>query len=245
MLPSDGFSEKPISAQLYWLLFSVPLFSLVYTLYEIAKGQFGRSIVFDGVSRTIFKASRKLANFLDVEKIDIREIETNQGKGEVYQLSICLKTAPTLVVATSDDYDTIAGVATDLSNVLNLKITKSSNKNDSTILDWNGPPAEPKIKLPYSPNSLSQVLRWGLHSNHSHYTHQDIAEWCDNFYCEYLDTEVPPEIERLMPVLAEIREQWDKLLEMQSLSAGGNAIQPKHLDFPAQRLNYWLLQIKV
>jgi hypothetical protein len=245
VLPSDGVSSKPLSNPLYWILFSVPLFSFVYTLYDLANGFRERSIVFDGVSRTITKGARTLAHFADVDAIHIKEITTQDDVVAEYQLSVCLKTIPSLVIAISDDYYAIAGVASDISNLLHVNVTKTDKQKNLSILGWAGSPTETKIKLPYTPNSLTQVLQWGLHPSRSGYTHQDIVEWCDNFYCDYIDNDAQPDIERLIPVLMEIREQWDSLVARQPNSTGANAISLKNLSIPPQRFRDWLRQIKL
>jgi hypothetical protein len=88
VLPSDGVSSKPLSNPLYWILFSVPLFSFVYTLYDLANGFRERSIVFDGVSRIITKGARTLAHFADVDAIHIKEITTQDDVVAEYHPSL-------------------------------------------------------------------------------------------------------------------------------------------------------------
>ncbi len=46
----------------------------------------------------------------------------------------------------------------------------------------------------------------------SPYSHKQIAEWCDRYWCEYLDIDAAPEVKRLLPVLADVDVQWDLYL---------------------------------
>ena len=64
------------------------------------------------------------------------------------------------------------------------------------------------IALPFSPDSVRQVLQWGLASD-APYTHEDIATWCERFWSKYMDRDAPHEIERVLPFLAEVDAQWD------------------------------------
>jgi hypothetical protein len=66
--------------------------------------------------------------------------------------------------------------------------------------------------MPFTPASALQMLSWGANPESSPYTHKQIAEWCDRFWCMYLDVDAPPEIERLLPVLTDVERQWDLLL---------------------------------
>jgi hypothetical protein len=68
------------------------------------------------------------------------------------------------------------------------------------------------VDLPYTPESVLAVLRWGAIPGSSPYTHREIADWCDQFWCKFMDVDSPAEIERLMPILADIDVQWDLFL---------------------------------
>lgn len=46
----------------------------------------------------------------------------------------------------------------------------------------------------------------------SPYSHKQIAEWCDQFWCLYLDEDAPPDIEPLLPILTSVETQWDLYL---------------------------------
>jgi hypothetical protein len=66
--------------------------------------------------------------------------------------------------------------------------------------------------LPFNRASALQMLEWGANPQSSPYTHKQIAEWCDRFWCEYLEVDAPPEIEHLLPVLTDVDTQWDLYL---------------------------------
>lgn len=46
----------------------------------------------------------------------------------------------------------------------------------------------------------------------SPYSHKQIAEWCDKFWCQYLDIDAPVEVEAILPFLTDVETQWDLYL---------------------------------
>lgn len=64
------------------------------------------------------------------------------------------------------------------------------------------------IAQPFAPDSVRQVLQWGLASD-APYSHEDIAAWCERFWSKYLDEAAPHEIERVLPILADVDAQRD------------------------------------
>ena len=108
---------------------------------------------------------------------------------------------------------------------------------------WSEPATE-RLALPFVPESVVQVLRMGAAPETSPYCHQDIAHWCERFWNQFADVDAPPEIERLLPVLADVECQWDLFLANTfSLS------ELQKLDFTAVRLptewfNGWLQQVE-
>lgn len=66
--------------------------------------------------------------------------------------------------------------------------------------------------MPFTPESAIQMLEWGANPEQSPYSHRQIAEWCDRFWCQYLDINAPEEIERLLPILTDVETQWDLFL---------------------------------
>jgi hypothetical protein len=57
-----------------------------------------------------------------------------------------------------------------------------------------------------------RLLRHGAAPEGSPFTHKQIAEWCDRFWCQYLDSDAPADIEPLLPLLTEVETQWDLYL---------------------------------
>ena len=66
--------------------------------------------------------------------------------------------------------------------------------------------------MPFTREAARKILRWGAEPITSPYSHKQIAEWCDRFWCRYLDIEAEPEIESLLPVLTDVETQWDLYL---------------------------------
>ena len=56
------------------------------------------------------------------------------------------------------------------------------------------------------------MLIWGANPESSPYSHKQIAEWCDRFWCQYLERDAEPEVERLLPILTDVETQWDLYL---------------------------------
>ena len=73
-------------------------------------------------------------------------------------------------------------------------------------------PASKSIPLPFTPEAAIQVLAWGARPEAAPYSHMQIAEWCDRFWCQYMDIDAPASIERLLPILADVDAQWDLFL---------------------------------
>ena len=69
----------------------------------------------------------------------------------------------------------------------------------------NAPPEA--ITLPFTPDSVRQVLQWGLASDAPH-THEDIVRWCERFWSK----DASHEIERKLSILADVVAQWDLFL---------------------------------
>lgn len=242
--PSE-LSAPLLSGPFLWLLYLGPASALLDLWKNIRIIRQGEEIVFDSATQTISKARQILATFLDVESIDIKEfINTDtEGAASDYQLSLIFKNRSSITIAGGTNYYDLAEIAVDVSNFLGIKVTRCSNENWK-ILDWNNEATEVKINLSYAPSTFAQVLRWGLDPAKSPYTHQDIVHWCDNFYCEYLDVEVPPDIKRILPILTEIREQWDMLLDSPIPLTETRAISPSNVHLPAERVHEWLRRVE-
>ena len=66
-----------------------------------------------------------------------------------------------------------------------------------------------EIQLDFTPENVRKVLTWGANPKESPHGYQAIANWCERFWNKYCDNDAPKEIERLMPVLADVEAQWD------------------------------------
>jgi hypothetical protein len=65
----------------------------------------------------------------------------------------------------------------------------------------------PAIDLPFTTDAVVLVLSYGASQECSPYSQVQIAEWCDRFWCHYLDVIAAPAIEAVLPILAEVDEQ--------------------------------------
>ena len=68
------------------------------------------------------------------------------------------------------------------------------------------------INLDFTKENTVKLLLLGEKPDESPYCHKQIAEWCERFWNKYSDVDAPEEIEKLMPVLADIETQWDLYL---------------------------------
>ncbi|RMA63352.1 hypothetical protein C8C96_4439 [Acidovorax sp. 100] len=91
-----------------------------------------------------------------------------------------------------------------------------------------------EVTLPFTREAALQVLEWGAEPDSSPHSHKQIAEWCDRFWCQYIDADAPPEIEKLLPVLTDVETQWDLYLantysleELRSRSFEGVVLPPE------------------
>ncbi len=97
--------------------------------------------------------------------------------------------------------------------------------------------------MPFTRKSALKMLAWGANPETSPYSHKQIAEWCDRFWCQYLDVDAEPEIETLLPVLTDVETQWDLYL------ANTYSIEElRRSDFekeqmPKEWFNDWLQQL--
>ena len=99
------------------------------------------------------------------------------------------------------------------------------------------------IDLAFTVDNARVVLADGLGPN-SRYTHQDIAHWCERFWNLYCDVDASRDIERIMPILADVETQWDlhlantyKLEELQKLDF-------RTVRLPREWFSDWINQLK-
>jgi hypothetical protein len=79
------------------------------------------------------------------------------------------------------------------------------------------------IELPFTPDSVLRVLAYGADPESSHFSHAQIVDWCDRFWCQYLDVISEPAIEALLPILADVESE-----------------SSRHETVPAQWFREWL-----
>ena len=69
-----------------------------------------------------------------------------------------------------------------------------------------------ELPFPFNAESVLRLLEYGCAPESSPFSHKQIAEWCDRFWCQYLDVDAPPDIEPLLPLLTDVETQWDLYL---------------------------------
>jgi len=98
-------------------------------------------------------------------------------------------------------------------------------------------------EMPFTREAVLQMLAWGANPETSPYSHKQIAEWCDRFWCQYLEVDAAPEIEKLLPILTSVDTQWDLyLVNTYSLSE----LRTKNFEkeqMPKEWFNDWLQQM--
>jgi len=77
----------------------------------------------------------------------------------------------------------------------------------------------------------------------SPYTHKQIAEWCDKFWCQYLEVDAEPEIESLLPVLTDVDTQWDLYLVNTYSISELQTIDLEREQMPKEWFSEWLRQV--
>lgn len=98
----------------------------------------------------------------------------------------------------------------------------------------------PLIPLPFTVESALQVLAFGRSPSASPYSHKQIAEWCDRFWCQYIDVDAPPDIERLLPLLTDVETQWDLYLVNTFSTDQLKSQSFEHVALPVQWFEDWL-----
>ncbi len=102
----------------------------------------------------------------------------------------------------------------------------------------------PSIPLPYTTESVLLVLGMGAKPDTAPYSHKQVAEWCDRFWCQYLDADAPADIEPLLPLLTDVETQWDLYLaNTYSLDQLQNE-SFEHVRLPVEWFEDWLNQAK-
>jgi hypothetical protein len=97
--------------------------------------------------------------------------------------------------------------------------------------------------MPFTREAALKMLKWGAEPLTSPYSHKQIAEGCDRFWCRYLDVDAEPGIESLQPVLTEVETQWDLYL---ANTYSLEELRAKNLEeeqMPTEWFRDWLQQL--
>ena len=87
------------------------------------------------------------------------------------------------------------------------------------------------IPLPYTPDSLRQVIDWGAQPESAPFTHQEIAHWCDHLHLTLLGEDCDPKLESASDVADGVAAQWSLFL-----ANAYTVEQLRGLDFATVRL---------
>jgi len=102
-----------------------------------------------------------------------------------------------------------------------------------------------RISLPFTTEAAIEVLGWGASPEASPYRHKDIAEWCDRYWCVYMDVDAPPVVEKLLPILADVDAQWELYLvntyTLDELSSGSS----DSARLPVEWFEEWLCRARL
>ncbi len=100
------------------------------------------------------------------------------------------------------------------------------------------------IDLPFTKDSVLKVLQWGALPQNRPFSHQEIAIWCDKFWRRFMDVDAPSEIERLLPILADVDAQWDLYLANTFSSKELQTMSFDEVCLPVEWFNEWLSQVQ-
>jgi len=103
-------------------------------------------------------------------------------------------------------------------------------------------PLSPVIKLDFTVNNARTVLLAGVDPN-SRYTHRDIAHWCEKFWATYSDVNAPDDIERILPILADVETQWDLYLINSYKKDELESLEFDQVKLPREWFKDWIKQL--
>lgn len=98
------------------------------------------------------------------------------------------------------------------------------------------------INLEYSKENFLMLLSHGENPNESPYTHKQIAEWCERFWNKYCDIDAPEQIEKIMPVLADVETQWDLYLASTFPSSQRKELDLESVELPVEWFKSWSIE---
>lgn len=179
--------------------------------------------VFDASLQVVKKGQDQYAHFREIDFIieELNEHGSDESNPSRLIMRCHGKADCELTVV---DYPYAVDMAVDLCAFVGIPCPYEKAK----ILDWESTETESKIRLGFESDNLCKVLGLALDAD-TPYSHEDIAMWCDNFYCEYLDQGIVSDVDRMMPVLEEIREQWDAV-----------AVSTHKPSFSSEAIHRWL-----
>lgn len=111
------------------------------------------------------------------------------------------------------------------------------------IGSWEASPCK-LINLPFTPESLRQVLSWGAMSEGAPHTHQEIAHWCDRMHMALLDVDCEPNVDKAVSVAADVDCQWDLFLVNTYKIEELRALDFSSVRLPVEWFTDWLRKLK-
>jgi hypothetical protein len=106
----------------------------------------------------------------------------------------------------------------------------------------------PPIDLPFTITNFLALLTEGARPD-SHYTHQQIAEWADQFWWtqferpDFLGIDVPPEIEKATDIAQDVEMQWVMYLADTYTLAELQHLDRSKVRLPHEWYSDWLTQL--
>lgn len=100
-------------------------------------------------------------------------------------------------------------------------------------------------EMPFTPDSVIQMLECGIRPDNSPYSHKQIVEWCERFWWQYLDVQASKEINKLLPILMDIELQWDLFLTNSYTLEELRSQSFEHVYLPTTWFKEWLEQVKI
>ena len=147
----------------------------------------------------------------------------------------------------ADSYFCVSGAADKRyslsTGMSNYEFKPSGKKGRNKYIGSWSETASRKIELPFTVESLKQILVWGK-SFESIYSHQDLAHWCGRFHMATFDIDSDQKMDIACGIAADVEAQWDmylantyKLEQLQQLDFGA-------VELPKEWFDDWFEQIE-
>jgi hypothetical protein len=81
----------------------------------------GEELTFNGMTRTVLKNQKRLAEFIEIAYLQIRTI---RGKSDVQRLTAMLQTGDKIEIYTSDNAQEIIALADDAADILGVRVVR-------------------------------------------------------------------------------------------------------------------------